>query len=446
MDQINEHDIREGVPIPSVFTAEGYASLVERLMANLRMRPVPPIVKQSDWLFYERFQPIWAVLSGSSSPYSWTEEIGGSAGTWSAYVASGTSNAYEVNGTGSLDGKKVLLYPGYDASGADDWRFQYIGTTTNCSSGSITVHVNCNSVAIVGATVAITGPGGYSSSGTTNSFGSYTGYLTGYPPGVYTVVVSKTNYTTQTTTLTASCTANSVTVNLPGAVTTVSGNIQGCQTGIAGVTVTILQGMTSLGSTTTDSSGNYTLSVSGTGPLTGLTLKADLSPRFAIYTTTFDSYCNATITINATLTAGTGYHCACANHAVSNTLHWSPGGGMSAATLTWTGASWDGTGTYTGLAYDSCTSGSTTSTYTYTVFWSFTGTTMNGTINTCGPTSAFPGRTPVPDTPPTPGSAGLGGGYVITCTSLAFSATFAHQKPDATLISDFTFYTGTLTE
>jgi hypothetical protein len=47
--------------------------------------------------------PILATLSGSASPYSWTEVAG---------TRSGTSTAYEVNGVAGLAGKKRVLFAG----------------------------------------------------------------------------------------------------------------------------------------------------------------------------------------------------------------------------------------------------------------------------------------------------------------------------------------------
>src|SRR4051812_8974795 len=64
---------------------------------------------------------LYATLSGSSSPYSWTQALPRSGGTTVAGSKAGTSNAYEVNSTASLGSKIVKICPGYPG----DWRFYY---------------------------------------------------------------------------------------------------------------------------------------------------------------------------------------------------------------------------------------------------------------------------------------------------------------------------------
>lgn len=69
--------------------------------------------------------PTWALLSGSSSPYSFTEVRDGPGGTWVSMANgdSGTSNVYEVNGKSGLAGKVVPI----TWTSAGDWRFAWIG-------------------------------------------------------------------------------------------------------------------------------------------------------------------------------------------------------------------------------------------------------------------------------------------------------------------------------
>ena len=70
-------------------------------------------------LYRNHANPIWGLLSGSTSPYTFTEQLDDGTGTWSSGTRTGT--AYEVNSTASLNGKYVRLFP--DPFGK--WRFQY---------------------------------------------------------------------------------------------------------------------------------------------------------------------------------------------------------------------------------------------------------------------------------------------------------------------------------
>lgn len=67
----------------------------------------------------------WALLSGASSPYSFTEVRDGPGGTWDAMPNgdSGTANVYEANGKAGLAGKVVPI----TWTAAGDWRFQWVG-------------------------------------------------------------------------------------------------------------------------------------------------------------------------------------------------------------------------------------------------------------------------------------------------------------------------------
>jgi hypothetical protein len=69
----------------------------------------------------------WAVLSGSSSPYSWTtasEDISSSLISWTQNPngATGTNSAYEINGISGLDTKTVWIEPGQIVG---RYQFQY---------------------------------------------------------------------------------------------------------------------------------------------------------------------------------------------------------------------------------------------------------------------------------------------------------------------------------
>ncbi len=68
-----------------------------------------------------------ALLSGSTSPYSFAEQDATAGGGWAATPGgrTGTNTAYELNAKASLGGKVVWLEPGYP----DDYRFQYVMTS-----------------------------------------------------------------------------------------------------------------------------------------------------------------------------------------------------------------------------------------------------------------------------------------------------------------------------
>jgi phosphatidylinositol-3-phosphatase len=130
-------------------------------------------------------------------------------------------------------------------------------TPVNNTPGAITGQVTDSSTgaAIVGATVSYSG-----GSTTTNSTGSY--MLSNVAPGTYTVTASATGYTSlsSTVSVTSGNTAtvnfqlNPLPVNTPG---TIKGRVTNITTGgaVSGATVSF-----SGGSTTADSSGNYSFS------------------------------------------------------------------------------------------------------------------------------------------------------------------------------------------
>jgi hypothetical protein len=101
-----------------------------------------------------------ARLSGTTSPYSWTEAVDASSGAYvvRANANSGALNAYEVNGVSGLDGKIVWL----TWSAARDWRFQWVGygPPPPCVSGRICVTIDSDGCSpatpVYGATVTVT--------------------------------------------------------------------------------------------------------------------------------------------------------------------------------------------------------------------------------------------------------------------------------------------------
>lgn len=63
----------------------------------------------------------WALLASSGSPYSWTEQVD-MYGTWHSTARTGTSSAYECNGSPGLAGKRAYLLAGPSGN----WSFQYV--------------------------------------------------------------------------------------------------------------------------------------------------------------------------------------------------------------------------------------------------------------------------------------------------------------------------------
>lgn len=116
-------------------------------------------------LHREAVKPIWGKLSGSTSPYTYVEQLDDGTGTWANGTRSGT--AYEVNSTASLGGKVVRLHP--DRVGA--WRFQWHKSTTS----DITVCSLCTLPTVLHATGSYQQDPGGSFSPCSNSGGtSYT--------------------------------------------------------------------------------------------------------------------------------------------------------------------------------------------------------------------------------------------------------------------------------
>ena len=154
---------------------------------------------------------ILAKLSGASSPYSFTSQVDGGTGSLVNGPTTGTTSAYEVNGVSGLANKVVRLYP----DGHGKFNFQYLACCgSGCSTGSHTINVKgCNSSNKSGASVSVTGPGGFSTSGTTDGSGNFTFSYVGYPAGSYSYSVSATRYNTATGSVTLSC-GGSGTTNL----------------------------------------------------------------------------------------------------------------------------------------------------------------------------------------------------------------------------------------
>lgn len=96
--------------------------------------------------------PTWALLSGASSPYSFTEVRDGPGGTWVSMPNgdSGTANVYEANNVANLGGKVVPI----QWTSAADWRFQWVGYSTSCL-WTFTVRDLCTSKNLPGSLVSV---------------------------------------------------------------------------------------------------------------------------------------------------------------------------------------------------------------------------------------------------------------------------------------------------
>lgn len=141
-----------------------------------------------------------ALLSGSSSPYSFVEVDESTSGAFATRGVgdSGTANAYEINSVAGLGGKVVSLV----WTEAGDWRFQYVRVACNWT---FVVH-NPGGGAVSGAVVTISQGGGPTlATCTTSGAGSCTFSI---PADTYDVVVtppSGSGYATYTATIAHTC-------------------------------------------------------------------------------------------------------------------------------------------------------------------------------------------------------------------------------------------------
>lgn len=135
-------------------------------------------------------QPTRALLSGSTSPYSFTEVRDGPGGTWVSMPNgdSGTSNVYEVNGKSGLAGKVVPI----TWTSAGDWRFQWVGYAPPTFAWTFNVF-GCAGTGLAGATIELYQSGVLIDSCTT---GDGTGGTTlgrcilNVPAGTYDIVIT----------------------------------------------------------------------------------------------------------------------------------------------------------------------------------------------------------------------------------------------------------------
>lgn len=162
----------------------------------------------------------------------------------------------------------------------------------------------CSSVAVVGATVTVTGPSGFSGTCTTDSLGkccvSYTA------AGSYTITISQTGFSNYVTTLTATCATQNITATMsPAGPYTLNVLVTGCGGAMDGVLVSVTDGVGFTGTCTTTLTG-CSISVPALGTYTVTASRS----RFVTQTVTVSvsNPCSATSrTIN--LVIDTGYAC-----------------------------------------------------------------------------------------------------------------------------------------
>jgi hypothetical protein len=97
--------------------------------------------------------PIIAKLSGSSSPYSFTQQVM-QGGSWTDGPITGTGNAYEVNSASGLGGKLVRMQPGF---AGQDWRFRFFRTGTGAGTDINTPGCACSTTPAT-ITMTVTNP------------------------------------------------------------------------------------------------------------------------------------------------------------------------------------------------------------------------------------------------------------------------------------------------
>lgn len=268
---LEPEDVFPGMPL-SKFTAADYKAVIDAARAITAPKIAAPLEWVGDAIGLSRPEGFYATLSGASSPYSFTEKYGATGGAWTTRVRTGTANAYEVNGKASLSGKTVYLRPGYPG----EYLFQWVSEATAPCTGTVTVNVKCNSTNISGATVTISQGGTTYATGTTNGSGNFS--TTALPSaGTYDVAVSKTGFASYTGTFSYSCSSITVNVTIASTSNVITGTISGCGSVLSGVLVTADQGGPSLGTATTDGSGNFSLTLSswsgGSVNLTGAKLR-----------------------------------------------------------------------------------------------------------------------------------------------------------------------------
>lgn len=327
----------------------------------------------------------WARITGGSNPYSYQEVMwyggaqhdvtGGRTGTTSVRPA------YDANGITTLPvGWVDFLRPAFPG----EYVFQSVRYGTASCTGTLTVNVKCGGVTnLSGATVSVT-LGATTVSGTTNASGNVV--LTLNAAGTWAGTVTLAGYATINFTQVFAC--SNVTKNISTWLSpiTIAGKVRGCGSlPLPGASVTLTQSASTIGTGTTDGSGNFSISVNSDG--SNITITVSKSRFNSSITTISGVYCSPpSSTIgNVTLTpVGTGYDCDCCGPVpVPTTLYLTTMFG-SVVTLTSTGlGAWTGTDTVNLLAKTDCSGSTNTVAVTFNYVFC-TGASISGSFCTLG--------------------------------------------------------------
>ena len=425
---LEPEDVSPGMPLRA-FTAEDYKAVIRAAREAMEPKVAAPLEWVGDTIGLSRPEGFYATLSGASSPYSFTEKYGTTGGAWATRVRTGTTNAYEVNGLAGLSGKTVFLRPGYPG----EYLFQSSSVAASCT-GTVTVNVKCNSTNVASATVTISQGGTTYATGSTNGSGNFS--TTALPAsGTYDISVTKSGFATYTSTFVYSCANITVNVVLSSSSNVVAGRVAGCGGNLVGASVTVTQGVSTLGTGTTDGSGNYSITLSGWSS-GAVTVTASKTRYASGSTSTTPSSCGATTTPSTiVLTPATDYYCDPCGGTVPiyKTLYLTQPWDGAIVALTAGGGGWSGTGTWTGTGYADCGS-ATTSAITITVNWSFNNT-CTVTLQWNGCAAPNTSRNPISDTyaAANPGSV---------ASSFSFGSSPTHTNSPFSASSSLTGYMG----
>lgn len=225
----------------------------------------------------------------------------------------------------------------------------------NCTAQNLTVAVkSCTGTTTGGASVSITGPSGYSASGTTAtsgfSFGSYTTTWTN--TGTYTITVTSGALSTTVSYNFASCAAQNITICLGYSGASSTFQLSGTIYGQCGAIFNALGFTVNVGSTaynfTTSGTGTYNVCVPWVNGQ-AVTLAVTSPPTRHAAGSVSVGTCGSTITAcsavskSLVLAPASGYACLCSFPTPApTTLHMS--NSWATATLTYGGSDWEGVG------------------------------------------------------------------------------------------------------
>lgn len=150
----------------------------------------------------ESTDPFWGKLTGSTSPYSFSECFPNG----SVLTGGRTGNVIEVNGVAGLNNKVVRIWP----EGGE--YLTYWSRLGSPCAGTLCVKFTVCNYPQVGATIVITPPTGPVINGTTDANGTFCAPIT--QTGSYHVTASNgREHVAQDRDITATCTANFLTIN-----------------------------------------------------------------------------------------------------------------------------------------------------------------------------------------------------------------------------------------